>query len=152
MVFNIGFGVCCTTVLSDGGSTSLNQSYIVMASSAATAAGGQSYKICPSSSDVCRIRFDFTVRLRYIVIRDEFNLQLMYMHMIYHAIFHSRHSYWLPHKERLLKPLLAHSPVRFWIQIFSADLHLHFTLCVFNDTFHCLHIYFRCVNWAVCWR
>lgn len=55
-----GFGVCCTTVLTEGGSTSLNQSYIVMASSATVAAGGMSYKICPSSSDVCRIRFDFT--------------------------------------------------------------------------------------------
>jgi len=55
-----GFGVCCTIILSDGGSTSLNQSYIVTASSAALPAGGQSYKICPSTSDVCRIRFDFT--------------------------------------------------------------------------------------------
>lgn len=55
-----GFGVCCTTVLSAGGTTSLNQSYIYTASSAAVAAGGQTYKICPSSSDVCRIRFDFT--------------------------------------------------------------------------------------------
>ena len=81
MFFHIGFGVCCTTVLSDGGSTSLNQSYIVMASSAATAAGAQSYKICPSSSDVCRIRFDFTVRLRYIFLRDEFKFAInVYAH------------------------------------------------------------------------
>jgi len=55
-----GFGVCCTTILSEGGSTSLNQSYIYMASSTATTAGGHTYQICPSSSDVCRIRFDFT--------------------------------------------------------------------------------------------
>ena len=66
IIFVIGFGVCCTTVLTEGGSTSLNQSYIVMASSATVAAGGMSYKICPSSSDVCRIRFDFTVRFDYI--------------------------------------------------------------------------------------
>jgi hypothetical protein len=31
-----------------------------MASSSAVSAGGHSYTICPSSSDVCRIRFDFT--------------------------------------------------------------------------------------------
>jgi len=55
-----GFGVCCHTILSEGGSTSLNQSYIYMASSSAVTAGGRTYSICPSSSDVCRIRFDFT--------------------------------------------------------------------------------------------
>jgi len=55
-----GFGVCCSVVLQLGGSTSLNQSYIVQASSANVQSGQMQYRICPCSSDVCRIRFDFT--------------------------------------------------------------------------------------------
>lgn len=51
-----GFGVCCITIISAGASTSLNQSYIVASS---TATSGR-YTICPCSTDVCRIRFDFT--------------------------------------------------------------------------------------------
>lgn len=50
-----GFGVCCATIISSGGATSLNQSYIVET----TPATG-TYTICPCSTDVCRIRFDFT--------------------------------------------------------------------------------------------
>jgi len=53
-----GFGVCCTTILSDGATTSLNQSYIVKESS--TTIASSTYTICPCSADVCRIRFDFT--------------------------------------------------------------------------------------------
>lgn len=55
-----GFGVCCTVTLVNGATTSLNQSYIVQASSSTLAAGPMSYTICPCSDDVCRIRFDFT--------------------------------------------------------------------------------------------
>jgi len=54
-----GFGVCCITILDDGATTSLNQSYVVKASSAALTSN--TYTICPCSSEVCRIRFDFTV-------------------------------------------------------------------------------------------
>lgn len=55
-----GFGTCCSVVLELGGSSSLNQSYIVQASSSNVEAGQMQYRICPCSSDVCRIRFDFT--------------------------------------------------------------------------------------------
>ena len=58
-----GFGTCCSVVLELGGSSSLNQSYIVQASSSNVDAGQMQYRICPCSSDVCRIRFDFTVRV-----------------------------------------------------------------------------------------
>merc|ERR1719370_1006683 len=54
-----GFGVCCILILSDGGTTSLNQSYIVQASSTALGVGSREYTVCPCSSDICRIRFDF---------------------------------------------------------------------------------------------
>jgi len=54
-----GFGVCCTVTLSEGATTSLNQSYIVQ-ESATLASGAMMYNICPCSDDVCRIRFDFT--------------------------------------------------------------------------------------------
>lgn len=50
-----GFGVCCSVTITSGESTSLNQSYIVET----TPASG-TYRICPCSTDVCRIRFDFT--------------------------------------------------------------------------------------------
>lgn len=50
-----GFGVCCITLITAGGSTSLNQSYIVAATPTTS-----TYTICPCSTDVCRIRFDFT--------------------------------------------------------------------------------------------
>lgn len=56
-----GFGVCCTVTISSGGSTSLNQSFIVHTSTDTINVGGNSYTVCPCSSDICRIRFDFTV-------------------------------------------------------------------------------------------
>lgn len=56
-----GFGVCCIKILSDEDSTSLNQSYIVQASSTSLGVGSRQYSICPCSVDVCRIRFDFTM-------------------------------------------------------------------------------------------
>lgn len=61
-----GFGVCCVTKLTNQGSTSLNQSYIVATSSDLSSTGGidssgrYQYTICPCSADVCRIRFDLT--------------------------------------------------------------------------------------------
>lgn len=55
-----GFGVCCATILVNGASTALNQSYIVQTTSSALTAGAMQYTICPCSDDVCRIRFDFT--------------------------------------------------------------------------------------------
>jgi len=55
-----GFGVCCIRILSDGESTSLNQSYIYQASSTSLGVGSREYTICPCSSEVCRIKFDFT--------------------------------------------------------------------------------------------
>jgi len=54
-----GFGVCCTVTLTNGATTSLNESYIVQAAAALTP-GAMMYTICPCSDDVCRIRFDFT--------------------------------------------------------------------------------------------
>merc|ERR1719510_781273 len=56
-----GFGVCCIVMLSAGGSTSLNHSYIVQASSSSLTVGPKTYEICPLSTDIRRIRLDFTV-------------------------------------------------------------------------------------------
>merc|ERR1719189_1601918 len=54
-----GFGVCCTFTLACGGSSSENQTYIVQASATAVTSPC-SYTICPVSSEICRIRYDFT--------------------------------------------------------------------------------------------
>merc|ERR1712110_1395127 len=54
-----GFGVCCVFTLSCGGSASENQIYLVQ-SSVTTLASPCKYTICPVSTDICRIRFDFT--------------------------------------------------------------------------------------------
>merc|ERR1711971_1366301 len=54
-----GFGVCCLFSLSCGGSASQNQTYLVQ-SSVTTLTNPCSYTICPCSSNICRIRFDFT--------------------------------------------------------------------------------------------
>ena len=61
LILFIGFGVCCSIVLTEGGSSSLNQSYMVQDASTTVAQGTMQYSICPCSADVCRIRFDFTV-------------------------------------------------------------------------------------------
>jgi len=53
-----GFGVCCSFVLSCGGSTSDNGSYLVQA--ATTSISGCIYTVCPMDSRVGRIRYDFT--------------------------------------------------------------------------------------------
>lgn len=61
-----GFGVCCVTKLTNGQTTSLNQSYIVQTSSDLSSTGGigstgrYQFTICPCSHDVCRIKFDLT--------------------------------------------------------------------------------------------
>merc|ERR1711997_1083946 len=54
-----GFGVCCLFSLSCGGSASQNQTYLVQ-TSVTTLTNPCSYTICPCSSNICRIRFDFT--------------------------------------------------------------------------------------------
>jgi len=53
--------VCCVVTLAAGGSTSLNQSYIVQASSSSISVGSKTYQICPASTDIRRIRLDFTI-------------------------------------------------------------------------------------------
>merc|ERR1711963_80372 len=54
-----GFGVCCVLKLSCGQTTSQNNSYLVQ-SSVTTLTSPCTYKVCPCSSDICRIRYDFT--------------------------------------------------------------------------------------------
>merc|ERR1719491_1536813 len=54
-----GFGVCCTFSLACGGSASQNLTYLVQ-SSVTSLTSPCSYTVCPSSSNICRIRFDFT--------------------------------------------------------------------------------------------
>jgi len=54
-----GFGVCCIFSLSCGGSSSENQTYIVQSSTTALTSPC-TYTICKCSTDICRIRFDFT--------------------------------------------------------------------------------------------
>jgi len=54
-----GFGVCCVFALSCGGSASENQTYLIQ-SSVTTLTSPCKYTICPCSTDICRIRFDFT--------------------------------------------------------------------------------------------
>jgi len=54
-----GFGVCCISSLACGGSSSTNNSYIVQGS-VTTLTSPCTYKICPCSTDICRIRYDLT--------------------------------------------------------------------------------------------
>jgi len=56
-----GFGVCC--VFNDvrcGATIGENNTFLEPNDDEKTAAGGCTYKICPCSSDVCRIRYEFT--------------------------------------------------------------------------------------------
>jgi len=53
-----GFGVCCIISLACGGSSHDNNTYLVKSS--VTAGTTCSYQICPASSKICRIRYDFT--------------------------------------------------------------------------------------------
>ena len=50
-----------SVALSCGGSASENQTYLIQ-SSVTTLTSPCKYTICPSGTDICRIRFDFTVR------------------------------------------------------------------------------------------
>merc|ERR1719362_1489130 len=54
-----GFGVCCIFALSCGGSASENQTYLVQ-SSVTTLTSPCSYTVCKCSTNICRIRYDFT--------------------------------------------------------------------------------------------
>lgn len=56
-----GFGVCCVKTIAIGGATSVNESYIVHTTAQTINIGANTYTVCPSSVDVCRIRFDFTI-------------------------------------------------------------------------------------------
>ncbi|XP_059089773.1 uncharacterized protein LOC131885674 isoform X2 [Tigriopus californicus] len=55
-----GFGVCCIFTLSCGGSTSENCTYLVEASSSNPTSDPCTFTICKCSSNICRIRLDFT--------------------------------------------------------------------------------------------
>merc|ERR1712156_721484 len=54
-----GFGVCCTFALSCGKSSSENQTYLVQ-STVTSLTSPCTYSICKCSTNICRIRFDFT--------------------------------------------------------------------------------------------
>ena len=81
-----GFGVCCVreyfqrtkceiperhktwffiilVTLSCGESSSENNTYIVQSSTTTAPATPCTYKICPCSTDICRIRYDFTTNV-----------------------------------------------------------------------------------------
>ena len=49
--------------LSCGGSSSENNSYIVQGSTKSAPASPCTYSICPCSTDICRIRYDFTTNV-----------------------------------------------------------------------------------------
>merc|ERR1712038_1756904 len=53
-----GFGVCCMFALSCGGSASENQTYLIQ-SSVTSLTSPCTYTICPCSTNICRIRYDF---------------------------------------------------------------------------------------------
>merc|ERR1712018_202065 len=53
-----GFGVCCMFALSCGGSASENQTYLIQ-TSVTSLTSPCTYTICPCSTNICRIRFDF---------------------------------------------------------------------------------------------
>ena len=57
----IGIHYCLSVALSCGGSASENQTYLIQ-SSVTTLTSPCKYTICPAATDICRIRFDFTVR------------------------------------------------------------------------------------------
>jgi len=54
-----GFGVCCIFALGCGGSASENNTYIVQASATAVTSPC-TYTVCKCSTNICRIRYDFT--------------------------------------------------------------------------------------------
>merc|ERR1719483_1919696 len=54
-----GFGVCCIFAFGCGGSASENSTYIVQ-SSATAVTSPCTYTVCKCSTNICRIRYDFT--------------------------------------------------------------------------------------------
>ena len=60
IIHDIDFSI---VTLSSGQSSSVNNSYIVHKSTSTLAAGIHHYTICPCSDDICRVKFDFTVRI-----------------------------------------------------------------------------------------
>jgi len=54
-----GFGVCCSFSLGCGSTNSENNSYIIQSSSTSIS-NPCKHKICPCSTNVCRIRYDFS--------------------------------------------------------------------------------------------
>jgi len=55
-----GFGVCCVFALSCGSSSSENQTYLSQSAITTLTNSPCNYQICPCSSNICRIRYDFT--------------------------------------------------------------------------------------------
>lgn len=55
-----GFGVCCVFSLACGGTTSENCTYLVQASTTTPPSDPCTFTICKCSSNICRIRLDFT--------------------------------------------------------------------------------------------
>jgi hypothetical protein len=57
-----GYGVCCVFILSCGGTSSQNCTYLVQAATtkSPTTAGPCTYTLCRCNSNICRIRLDFT--------------------------------------------------------------------------------------------
>jgi len=55
-----GFGVCCIVTLSCGKTSSENNTYLVQSATTTAPATPCNYQICPCSTDICRIRYDFT--------------------------------------------------------------------------------------------
>jgi len=53
-----GFGVCCVIKADCGDSFSVNNSYIVQAA-VTSLTSPCTYKVCPCSTEICRIRYDF---------------------------------------------------------------------------------------------
>ena len=58
---SVSYHYCLSVALSCGGSASENQTYLIQ-SSVTTLTSPCKYTICPVATDICRIRFDFTVR------------------------------------------------------------------------------------------
>ena len=60
-ITSVSYHYCLSVALSCGGSASENQTYLIQ-SSVTSLTSPCKYTVCPSSTDICRIRFDFTVR------------------------------------------------------------------------------------------
>ena len=86
-----------TVTLSCGGSSSENNTYITQASTTSFSTNPCNHKICPCSTSICRIRYDFAVS--YITITtliEEFTLSPKILHSlaIYRAKLTQIHAVW----------------------------------------------------------